>query len=36
MVYGMPKAAAELEAATEILPVDAIASVCCERVRTTY
>lgn len=30
VVYGMPKAAADLQAAVEILPIDAIASACCK------
>ncbi len=30
VVYGMPKAAADLQAAVEILPIDAISSACCK------
>jgi two-component system response regulator WspF len=33
IVYGMPKAAAELDAATEILSIDAIAAACLKRLR---
>ncbi|WP_269465096.1 chemotaxis protein CheB [Nostoc piscinale] len=33
IVYGMPKAAVELKAAVEVLPVDAIASACTKILR---
>lgn len=35
VVYGMPKAAIELEAAVEILPVEAIATACTKRLQQT-